>query len=220
MDVRQKLFENQDLKNLDFHAKLVPNVDKNRIIGVRIPVLRKIGKNLESNDFDWYYYEELMLHGFYIGYSKLDFKEKLTLLDEFVPRINSWGICDCVCSTLKFVKNNQQDFLNYLSKFMNSTNEYELRVAVVMLMDYFLDNKYIDFCVDYFSNISSDYYYVNMAVAWALSAVYVKYPQKVIKILESKCLSKFVQNRTISKICDSYRVSKYDKEKIKMYKIN
>ncbi len=218
MDVRQNLFENQDLKYLDFHAKLVPNVDKNRIIGVRIPVLRKIGKNLDSNDFGWYYYEELMLHGFYIGYSKLNFNEKLILLDEFVPRINSWGICDCVCSTLKFVLNKQQDFLIYLSKFMNSENEYELRFVVVMLMDYFIDDNYVDFCVDYFSNISSDYYYVNMAVAWALSVVFVKYPQKVIKILESKCFQNLCKIELYQKFATVIVFQKKIKKKLKCIK--
>ena len=107
MDVRQELLNSADINYKEFHKKLVPTVDENKIIGVRIPQLRKIGKKLENNSFEWYFYEEIMLHGFYIGYKKLDYKERLALLDEFVPRIDNWAVCDCVCSTLKFIEKNK-----------------------------------------------------------------------------------------------------------------
>ena len=109
-----------------------------------------------------------MLHGFYIGYAKLSYEERISLLTEFIPYINNWAVCDCVSSTLKFVNKNRSDFLEFLKPYMNSQKEYELRFAVVMLMDYYLDDKYLKFTVDYLSKIKSDYYYVNMAVAWAL----------------------------------------------------
>ena len=140
MNLREELFILQDLKYRDFHSALVPNIDKEQIIGVRLPELRKIGKKLTDNNFDWNYYEEIMLHGFYIGYAKITYDERLSLLKEFMPHINNWAVCDCVCSTLKFVNKKRSDFLEFLKPYMNSEKEYELRFAVVMLMDYYLDN--------------------------------------------------------------------------------
>lgn len=219
VNVREELFKLQDLQYRDFHSKLVPNLSKDKIIGVRIPELRKLGKKLDDNDFEWEYYEEIMLHGFYIGYAKLSYEKRLELLTEFVPKINNWAVCDCVCSTLKFVKNNQADFLEFLKPYMSSTNEYDLRFVAVMLMDYYLDNAYFDFSVNYLSKVKSDYYYVNMAVAWALSVAFVKNADKVMPLIENKALEPFVQNKTISKICESYRVDKSTKDKLRAFRI-
>lgn len=219
MNLREELFNLQDLKYRDFHSALVPNIDKEQIIGVRLPELRKIGKKLTDNNFDWHYYEEIMLHGFYIGYAKLSYEERISLLTEFIPYINNWAVCDCVSSTLKFVNKNRSDFLEFLKPYMNSQKEYELRFAVVMLMDYYLDDKYLKFTVDYLSKIKSDYYYVNMAVAWALSVAFVKNSNLVLPLIENYVLEPFVHNKTISKICDSYRVDKPIKEKLKTYRI-
>ena len=215
MNVREELFKNQDLKYKEFHSKLVPNIDSNKIIGVRIPQLRKIGKALPDNHFDWNYYEEVMLHGFYIGYAKLPYEERLTLLDEFVPKIDNWAVCDCVCSSLKFVNKSKSEFLEYLKKYMTSEREYEIRFALVMLMDYYIDDEYSDFAVEYFKSIQSDYYYVNMAAAWALSVAFVKYREKVLPLIENNVLTKEIHNMTISKIRDSFRVDKETKAYLK-----
>ena len=215
MNVREELFKKQDIEYKEFHSKLVPTIEKEKIIGVRLPELRKLGKGISDNGFGWDYYEEIMLHGFYIGYAKLTFEERLALLDGFVPKIDNWAVCDCVCSTLKFINKSKAEFFEYLKKYMNSSSEYEKRFAVVILMNYYIDDKYIDFTVDYLKNTVSDYYYVNMAVAWALSVAFVKYRDKVMPIIESGCLTKGIHNMTISKIRDSFRVNKEDKAYLK-----
>lgn len=215
MNVREKLFENRDLPYKQFHSKLVPTIDSDKIIGVRIPQLRKMGKQLEDNNFSWDYYEEVMLHGFYIGYAKLSYEERILLLDEFVPKIDNWAVCDCVCSTLKFVNKNKADFLQYLGKYTKSDKEYEIRFALVMLMNYYIDDEYSDMAIDYFSGVKSDFYYVNMAAAWALSVAFIKYESKVMPLIENVNLTKEIHNMTISKIRDSFRVDKETKQYLK-----
>lgn len=219
MNVREELFLNQDLKYRDFTKKLLPTVSEEKIIGVRIPVLRKFAKNLNDDNFDWYYFEEVMLHGLEIGYSNYEFDEKLRLLDQFIPKIDNWSVCDSVSSSLKFINKNKEDFLNYLQKYMNSEEEYEIRFVVVTLMNYYIEDEYIDFVIDYLTNIKSSYYYVNMAVAWALSVAFVKYEYKVMPIIKQKQLTKDVHNMLISKIRDSYRVDTSKKEILKKLKI-
>lgn len=207
-----------DFEYKQFHTRLVPNINPDRIIGVRIPVLRKIARKITDNSFDWEYYEECMLHGLYIGYSRLSYDEKLNLLDEFVPKIDNWAVCDSVCSTLKFIDKNMASFLEYLKKYMFSEKEYEKRFAIVVLMDYYITDEYADFVTDYLKNIKSDFYYVNMAAAWALSFVFIKYPNKVMPLLEKSVLSDEINNMTVSKIRDSLRVDKATKEYIKQFK--
>lgn len=214
-EVRKELLDLSDGQYKDFNKKLIPTVDENRIIGVRIPDLRKIGKKLKNNNFEWYYYEEVMLHGFYIGYKKLAYEERIALLDDFVPKIDNWAVCDSVCSTLKFIENNRNDFINYLQKYMCSEKEYELRFAIVVLMDYYITDDYIDFVIDYLKTVKSKYYYANMAVSWAMCTAFTKYMEKVMPVIESKTLSKEIQNMTISKIRDSFKVDKKTKEYLK-----
>lgn len=219
MNVEEELFFNQDLKYKDFTKKLIPTVPEDKIIGVRIPVLRKIAKTLQNNNFGWDYFEEIMLHGFIIGYGDYTFSERLNLLDEFVPYIDNWSVCDSVSSTLKFIGNNKQDFLEYLKNFMYSNKEYDVRFSVVVLMNYYFDDEYIDYCIDYLKNIKSEYYYVNMAVAWALSVAFVKYENKIMPLIENYELKVEVHNMTISKINDSLRVDKRTKKFLNNYKI-
>ena len=218
MNVREELFSNSDEKYKSFHLSLLPGFSADKLIGVRIPILRRIAKNLENDDFAWEYYEEVMLHGFYIGYAKLGFDERLSLLERFIPKIDNWAVCDCVCSTLKFIKNSRNDFLPFLGRYMYSKSEYEKRFAIVIIMDYYLDDEYRDFAIDYLKNIESDKYYVNMAAAWALSAAFVKFPDKVTPLIENGVLRGDIHNMTVSKICDSLRVDKKTKEYLKKFK--
>lgn len=213
MNLREELFKLKDEKYRDFQIKLMPTVDKNTVIGVRIPELRKLSKKLENNDFGWDYYEEKMLHGFYIGAKNMPFESRIKLLEEFIPMIDNWAVCDIACSSMKFINKNREEFFEFLKKYMYSKDEYSLRFVCVILMSYYIDDEYIDFVLDYYSNLKSDYYYVKMAVAWGLSVAFVKYQEKVLPLLESKKLSSDVQNMTISKIRDSYRVD----SKLKAY---
>lgn len=215
MNVLNELFKYADVEYKTFHKKLIPNVSEEKIIGVRIPQLRKIAKCLDNDDFGWDYYEEIMLHGFYIGYKKLDLAQRLKMLEEFIPKIDNWAVCDCVCSSLKFVKKNQAEFLDFLQKYMYSDKEYDVRFAVITLMDYYLDDEYIDYTLNYLKNIRSEYYYVNMGSAWAFCTAFSEYKDKVLPLLENRQLSSEIHNMTISKIRDSYRVDKATKEYLK-----
>lgn len=220
MKIRDELFKEQDLKYRDFQSKLIPNIGKDKIIGVRIPVLRRIAKEAVKEKVsvvDCCYYEEKLVKGLMIGYKKGSIEERLAELKEFVPLIDNWAVCDSCCSNLKFTVNNREIVFEFLLDYINKS-EYETRFAVVMLMDYYLCDEYIDRTLDLIKSVKSDLYYVNMAVAWALSVAMVKYPDKVLEILKNKTLSAWVHNKTIQKCCESYRISADDKEYLKNLK--
>ena len=120
---------------------------------------------------------------------------------------------------LKVVNKYKGKYWIYINSLIDLNNEFQTRVAIVLMMNYYLCDDYIDRVLYIVSNIRSDYYYINMAISWLLSVAIINYKDKVIEILESGKLSKFIQNKTISKIQDSYRVSKDLKEFVKQYRI-
>ncbi len=222
--VREKLFELQDKKYQKFQSSLCTNVDD--IIGVRIPKLRKLAKEIVKKDGNQYleksnpkYYEEKMLYGFVIGYSNMKLEERLKYLDLFVPMIDNWAVCDCCTSTFKFVEKNLKEIWDYLQKYINSNNEYELRFAIVMLMDYYLKEEYIDKVLNIYNEVHYEGYYVKMAVAWAISTCYVKFPEKTMKLLKKNNLDQFTYNKAIQKMIESYRISDKEKEVLRKMKI-
>ena len=222
-DIRKKLFEMQDLKYREFHSSLCPNVDK--IIGVRIPHLRMMAKEIATSDCKDFlenvqdeYYEELVLQGLVIGYAKISIEETFEYLQKFVPKINSWAVCDTTCSNLKITKKHMQEMWNFLGQYINSDKEYEIRFALVMYLNYFLTDEYIDEILQKIDKIENKEYYVQMAIAWLVSFAYIKQREKTEVFLQKNNLDEFTQNKSIQKICESYRVSKEDKERVRKYK--
>ena len=222
-DIRKKLFESQDLKFKEFHSSLCPNVDK--IIGVRTPKLKEIAKQIAKENYEEFlqnaqdeYYEELVLQGLVIGYAKISIEDTFKYLEEFVPKINSWAVCDVTCANLKITKKYMEEMWNFLEKYINSKKEYEIRFALVMYLDYFLTDEYIDDILRKIDKITNKEYYVQMAIAWLVSIEYIKQKEKTEVFLQNNKLDKFTQNKSIQKICESYRVSNEDKEKVRKYK--
>ena len=213
------LFKYQDLKYKEFNEKII-NQNVYPTIGIRIPELRKIAKEVAKNDYKEYiqtehkYYEEYMIHGLVIGYAKIDFDSKIKMLDNYVPYLNDWSLTDIVASNLKDFKNNQEVGFKYILKLISGST-FTIRFGIVLLLNYYLNDEYIDEVINIIMNISNNDYYVMMAKAWILSYVYIKYPSKGIKILKSNKLPIDVHNKTISKICDSYKVNIKDKEIVK-----
>lgn len=222
--ILKQLFELQDKKYKEFHSSLCPNVDN--IIGVRIPELRKLAKQIAKenpkefieNPVKKQYYEEIMLEGFVIGYMKATLEEKLHYLDNFIPEIDNWAVCDCTASTLKFIDKYKKEVWEYLQKYINSKKEFEKRFAIIILMDYYLTDEYIDKVLEIYNKIDSDQYYVQMGIAWAISVCFVKYREKTREFLDNNNLSTFTYNKSIQKIIESTRVDKETKEELKKLK--
>lgn len=222
-NIRKQLFEKQDLKYKKFHSSLCPNIDK--IIGVRMPELREMAKKISIQNYVKFlnegqeeYYEELVLKGLVIGYANISIEETLKYLKKFVPKINSWAVCDTTCSNLKITKKYMSEMWEFLKQYLVSKNEYEIRFVIVMYLNYYLTDEYIDEILQEIDKIKNDDYYVKMAIAWLISFAYIKQKDKTEKYLQENNLDKFTQNKAIQKICESYRVKKEDKDMLRMLK--
>lgn len=224
-NIREKLYELSDNKYKEFHSSLCPNSDN--ILGVRVPELRKLAKEIVKNDLYVFYqniedkyYEEIMLQGMCIGYANISLEERIELLKKFIPKIDNWAICDCCCSTYKFTNKNKKEMWNFINTYLSSKKEFELRFAIVMMMDYYIEDEYIDIVLQKVDNIKSEEYYVQMAKAWLIQVAFIKYEEKTLKYLKNNKLDKFTYNKALQKIIESYRVDEKTKNIIKNMKIN
>ncbi len=219
--VREFLKENEDPEYRDFHSSLLPGVDN--VMGVRLPILRKFSQQLAKMEWqEWFiqaddqWYEETMLRGLTVAYSKLDCTEKMKYVRSFVPDISNWAVCDCFCSTLKDADRYQQEYWNFLEPYFTSEQEYEARFGAVMLLSYFVKEKYLEESIKRLENITQQGYYTKMAVAWAVSVYFVAFPEKMLDYLQnSHKLDEFTYKKSLQKILESYRVDKETKQIIK-----
>ena len=222
--VRQELFELQDLKYRDFHAKLIPTMEKKKIIGVRTPALRgfakKFGKTEESKLFikklPHQYYEENNLHGLLIEQIK-DYDECLVELKRFLPYIDNWATCDLLA--LRLVKKHLDVFIKEIYKFMESEHTYIIRFGISMLMKYYLEDEFNIEYPDKVADIRSEEYYVNMMRAWYFATALAKQYEQIIPFIEKKRLDVWTHNKTIQKAIESYRITDEQKTYLRTLKI-
>lgn len=219
-ELKKYLIEISEETYRNFNSKLIPNC--NNILGIRIPILRKMCSEICKGNYQEFlevvddeFYETTMLQGLVIGKCKSKPDEKMDMLKKYVPKIDNWAVCDSTCTSLKFVNKNIQVFLNFLQQYINSNSEFEIRFAVVCLMIYYINEKYIDYVLETLKSIKDDRYYVKMSVAWALSVCYVKFEDKTLKVLLSNELDKDTLRKSFQKIVESNRVDKEKKEYIK-----
>jgi 3-methyladenine DNA glycosylase AlkD len=191
--------------------RIVPGAEN--IMGVRVPKLRNLAKQLAKGDWRAYLleaqdtsYEETMLQGLVIGYAKTEQEETLRRIADFIPKINNWAVCDVCCSSFQTAAKDKEKLLEFLLPYLKSSQEFELRFAAVMMMDFLITDAYIDTLLRMYDGIHHDGYYVKMAVAWALSVCFVKYPDKTMRYLHANHLDDWTYNKTLQKIVESYRV--------------
>lgn len=222
-NIREELLVLADEEYRKFSAALIPNISN--IIGVRLPELRKLAKKIASGDWRGYlreapsdYFEEIMLQGMLIEYIRADVEEKLQFVADFVPKIDNWSVCDSFCTGLKFAKKEQDRVWEFLQPYWLSDKEYEIRFGLVMLLNYFVHDPYIDRVLFVIDSIDHEGYYVKMAAAWALSICYIKLPDPTLTYLQSARIDDFTYNKALQKITESYRVDPETKKRIRSMK--
>lgn len=206
----------------DFQIKLVPE-GLGKIIGIRLPSMRKIAKEISKGDYSGFlsscepqYYEETMIKGLVIGYCKADFETVCDMIKHFVPEITNWAVCDSFCNSLSIFDKKLEEGFEFLQTYRSSDQAYQIRFLLVMLLNYYVKEDYLDALFQICGDIDHESYYVKMANAWLLSVCYVKFPEKTEEYLKKCNLDDFTFRKTISKICDSYRVEKDKKEFLKL----
>lgn len=221
--IKKQLLEQAEEEYKVFSTKLIPNTEN--ILGVRLPALRKIAKQIAKDDWrtflsnaDNEYFEEIMLQGMVIGCSKADIDEILDHVKKFVPKIDNWSVCDSFCAGLKITKQNKERVWEFLKPYFSSEREYDIRFGVVMLLNYYIDDEYIRKVLTTLDHIKHEGYYAKMAVAWAVSICYIRLPKQTLRYLKNNQLDDFTYNKALQKITESLTVDKDTKVIIRSMK--
>lgn len=223
-EIREHLFEMQDLGYKDFHLNLMPGVDPDTVIGVRTPLLRKFAKEIfKSGEYDAFiselphkYYDEMNLHGFILCEMK-DYDRVINEIDRYLPYVNNWATCDLVSPKKAFSRNTER-LINDVSRWMESDQTYTKRFGIEMLMTFYLDDEFDKKYLDMVSAVKSDEYYVNMMIAWYFATALAKQYEETIPYIEKHVLDDWTHRKTIQKARESYRITKEQKEYLKSLK--
>lgn len=221
--IRQRLFEQQDVKYRGFQQKLIPTIAADSIIGVRTPILKKMAKELyRSGDASAFmeelphsYFDENQLHAFLINEEK-DYGTCISRLQEFLPYVDNWATCDQ--TSPKVFKKHTGELLKEIDQWMDSTHPYTVRFGMGMLMRFYLDDLFRTEYADRVAQVHSDEYYVNMMAAWYFATALAKQYEKILPYFEDRRLDCWTHNKAIQKAAESYRITPEQKAYLRTLK--
>lgn len=223
--IQKELFAMQDKNYRDFHAALIPNVDKDLVIGVRTPQLRKYAKQAakypECREFlkelPHCYYEENNLHSSILSIIYKDIDEYIAALEEFLPYIDNWACCDMVKPVI--FKKNPEKVYEFVKKWLKSDHVYTVRFAIVTLLGFYLDDTFKPEMLELVASVRLEDYYVKMAVAWYFSIALVKQYYTAIEYFTQQRLDVWTHNKALQKAVESLRITNDTKAYLRSLKI-
>lgn len=224
-----ELLSHQDKEYQKFHKSLGVGLNPNvEVIGIKMNIIKDITKKLKKtydlefllNNIDENYHEKILIKGSLIGYYKdLSYCELEKYIRYYVPKITDWSLCDSFCSNLKITKKYLKELFPLLKMYLNSENEFDVRFSLVMLLNYYLIDDYIDDIFKMINKVSLDKYYVKMANAWLISYCFIKYYDKTCLFYQKEIsIDKWTHNKGIQKAIESYRLTKEQKLELKKLK--
>ena len=235
-EIRQSLFELQDIKYRDFQVKLIPGKDTETMIGVRTPELRKLAKQmLKREDIGEFlrdlphryfdedqlhafhrYFDEDQLHAFIVSGIK-EYGKCMEELMRFLPFVDNWATCDQMSPGV--FKKHKPELLAEIREWLGSEHTYTVRFGIGMLMQHFLDEDFDPAYPELVAGVRSEEYYVNMMIAWYFATALAKQYDAVLPYIEGRRLDPWVHNKTIQKAIESYRVSDEQKKYLRSLKM-
>lgn len=222
-EIRDFLLKHAEREYREFSSGLIPQGQQ--MLGVRIPVIRSLAKELVKGDWRDYlrtaendFFEEVMLQGLVIGYARADIEEILSFAAEFIPKIADWSVNDTFCSTFKIAQRHRGRVWDFLMQYRDVPEEFPQRVVAVMLMDHFLVEDYIDRVLAVWDSLKHEGYYRKMGVAWGVATAYAKFPEQTHAFLTDNHLDDFTYNKSIQKMIESYRITPEQKELLRTMK--
>lgn len=206
------LFALRDEAYATFQAKLTPTVDESLFIGVRVPEVRKLAKEIKGKpiaatflqELPHKYYDENMLHGLLISEMQ-DYDKTIEATDRFLPFVDNWAVCDIMSP--KIFKKHKPMLIAKIREWVKSSETYTIRFGIEMLMSHFLDDDFMPEFLEISATVRSNEYYVNMMIAWFFATALAKQWNSTIPYLENNRLDRWTHNKTVQKAIESYRIT-------------
>lgn len=222
-DLRAQLMALAEEGYRAFTMKLIPGCET--VLGVRMPAVRKLARAYAAGDWRVFlataphdYHEELLVRGLVIAMAKMTLDERFEAMASFIPLITNWAVCDSFISTLRFKESDRARVLTFISPYISSENEYEVRFAAVMLLNHFSDAPYVGATLALLDTARHEGYYARMAVAWAVAECFASDSVATLEYLGKSALDDFTYNKALQKITESLRVEQETKVRIRAMK--
>lgn len=223
-EIYHRLMDNKDEKYKEFHCKLMPTVDPDRVIGVRTPIVRKLAKeyakreNIEEylTSLPHKYYDADNLHGFILEGIR-DYDKCIEEIDRLLPYIDNWATCDFISPKIFNKPENRKKLLKDIERWIHSDKVYTIRFAIKMLMCHYLDDDFDEKYLRMVADVKHEDYYVKMMVAWYFATALAKQYDSAVVYIEEKRLDDWTHKKAISKARESNRVSPEHKKYLKKY---
>lgn len=224
LDIPQSLIALQDLSYKEFHRKLIPNIDPDTILGVRVPEVRKLAKSIrktpEAEAFlrrlPHRYYDENILHGVLLSFPR-PYEETVELLEAFLPYVDNWAVCDIISP--QAFRRRPDPLPEQARNWISSSHTYTIRFGLGVLMSVYLDDGFQPEYLDWAADLRSGEYYVNMMIAWYLATALAKRWEETLPYLKDHRLDPWVHNKTIQKAVESYRITPEQKAILRTLRI-
>ncbi len=221
MTVYERLIACSDEQYKEFQSKLVPNIPKETVLGVRTPDMRRIAKEIRGTEeaegflaeLPHKFYEENLVHFFLIAMIK-DFDRCVQAVETFLPYVDCWPVCDQ--STPKVFAKNHEKLLPLIRKWMDSDHVYTARFGIRMLMNEFLGEDFQPEYLAWVAGVQGEDYYIKMMVAWYFATALAKQYDESVVYIEEHRLEPWTHKKAIQKAVESYRVTEAHKEYLKM----
>ena len=222
-EIQKYLFSQQDPGYRAFTLPLIPTIDPDTFIGVRLPVMKKYAKELGAKEREEFlselphrYHEENILHAFILSSIK-EYDEFIPKVDAFLPFVENWSVCDTICN--KYLAKYKEPLLKEIYVWLPSEEIYRVRYGVKCLMNYYLGDDFAPEHLQKVKEIKLTDYYVRMMIAWYLATGLAKNYDDFVKPIEEKWFDDFTHNKAIQKAIESYRVSEEHKQYLKTLKV-
>ncbi len=208
-------------KTREFNKKIIRT--QYEITGIKVPVLKDLAKKIGHTDYKQYLshepitYEEVMLQGLVIARIKEE-EDFHSYFKEYIKRVDDWSLCDTFCNSIKIVRQYKKKYWKEACHLALSNQEFISRIGFVLILNHFLQKEHIMEIFSLLDEKQTEKYYVNMAQAWLICELYIHYPQETLNYIKKNKLNVFTHNKAISKIRDSYRISKFEKEDLNTFK--
>ncbi len=218
--MREKLMALRDVKYRDFQSALIPGIDPQTVIGVRMPELRRLAGSLAGSreaeeflkDLPHDYYDENVLHGKLIEKIR-DYDQCVAAVEAFLPYVDNWAVCDTMSP--RVFGRHHRELLVKIRQWMDSSHPYTVRFGIGMLMSHFLEEDFAPQQMDWVVRISSGEYYVNMMRAWYFATALAKQYEEALAVIRDGRLDLWTHNKAIQKAVESRRITDEQKEELK-----
>lgn len=221
--IRERLFALKDEGYARFQSALIPNIPKETVIGVRMPLMRKLAKEIAGKaetrafltELPHAYYDENMLHSVLLSQMK-DYGACMEATEAFLPHIDNWAVCDCLSP--KVFVGHKPELMAKIRRWTESEHVYTCRFGLEMLMTHFLDGDFRPEYLELAANVRPEDYYAKMVAAWFFATALVKQWDAAVVCLQQNRLDPWTHNKTIQKARESYRISAQQKAYLRTLK--